>query len=435
VTNVAKLTLERRTLKLALFLCALVSCTAELSAQEWPQFLGPDRNARYSAANLLASWPAEGPKKLWHTTVGQGFSGPVVTAGRIVIFHRLADEELVQCFDATNGAPLWTNKYPSHYRDDFGFDEGPRATPAIAGEQVFTYGAQGILSCTRLDTGKAEWSRDLKTDYQAPKGFFGIGCSPLVHGEAVILNVGGKDEAAVCAFGRHTGKTLWKVGRDETSYSSPVSAKLNGRDLLFCLTASLLSAIDPARGQVLFSYPFKPPIRASVSAASPVVIGDSIFISGAYDTGSALLRVAENSFEKIWAGDDRISNHYANSVPLNGFLYGIHGRADPGWEPGPSLRCVDLKNGKLRWEQKDFGAASLILAGSDLLCLTERGELIRVAAAPDGYKPSGRAQVLPNHARAFPALANGRMYARSDKELVCLELGTVVSRDAHPRGK
>jgi outer membrane protein assembly factor BamB len=407
---------------LFVFLSGILFTGTGAAAADWPQFLGPSRNAVYPTNDLAKTWPAEGPKKLWQGQVGQGFSGPVVTGGRVVLFHRIENQETIQSFDATNGAAQWKHQYPTSYRDSFGFDEGPRATPAIADGKIYTYGAQGMLSCVSLEKGEANWSRDLQKDYQAPKGFFGICSSPLVHGNAVVLNVGGKDGAAVCAFDCRTGKTLWKTGNDETSYSSPVAAQMNGGDYLFCLTTSMLFAIDPANGHIHFSYPFRPPIRASVSAATPVVVDDTVFISGAYDTGSALVRVSAGGFEKIWAGEDFISSHYANSIAHAGFLYGIHGRTDPGWEPAPSLRCIELKTGKLRWEKKEFGAANLMLAGGEILALTERGELLRIEANPAAFKTTARAQVLPNHARAYPALANGRFYARSEKDLVSFQL-------------
>src|SRR5207248_6233286 len=179
---------------------------------------------------------------------------------------------------------------------------------------------------------------------------------------------------------------------------------------------------DPVSGRIFFRFPLRPPIGSSVSAATPVIVGDLVFLSASYDAGAVLLRIKENGPEQIWSAPDAMSNHYATSVHYNGFLYGIHGRTDTGFEPAASLRCVDLKTGKPRWEKHAFGAATIILAAYQLLILSERGELIRAPASPEGFKPNARAQILPTQVRAHPALANGLFYARSKDSLVCINL-------------
>src|SRR5439155_19668548 len=181
-------------------------------------------------------------------------------------------------------------------------------------------------------------------------------------------------------------------------------------------------AAQPDDGKVLFQFPFRPPMRNSVTAASPLLINDTVFLSASYGTGAVLLQLTESAPRKLWASDDALSNHYATSVYHEGFLYGIHGRTDPGFEPPASLRCVEMKTGKVMWEQASFGAATLILAGNQLLLLTERGELIRAPASSSAFKLSSRAQILPNQVRAHPALADGLFYARSKDRLVCVSL-------------
>jgi outer membrane protein assembly factor BamB len=392
------------------------------SASDWPQFLGPTRNGVYAGPPLTASWPKDGPPIVWQRKVGQGFSGPAVASGKLILFHRIEDKETVECLDAKTGKALWSFDYPTAYRDDFGFDEGPRATPAIAEDRVYTYGAEGALTCLDLASGKKIWGLNAKTEFHAPKGFFGIACSPLVEGNAIILNIGGADGAGIIAFDKLTGKILWKATNDQPSYSSPVAATMSNRRYLFVLTLANLVALDPVNGKILFQYPFRPPIRSSVTAAAPLVVDDQVFLSASYGLGAVLLKITANGPEKIWSGDDILSSHYATRVYLNGFLYGIHGRTDPGFEPPASLRCIDLKTGKVRWQQDAFGAATLTLAGDQLFILTEKGELIRAPATPSAFKPLDRAQVLPTQVRAHPALANGFFYARSKDKLVCLDL-------------
>ncbi|MBI3417299.1 MAG: PQQ-binding-like beta-propeller repeat protein [Verrucomicrobia bacterium] len=388
------------------------------SASDWPQFLGPTRDGAYSGGNLAKQWPKNGPPVLWKKDVGQGFSGPIVADGKVILFHRVGAQERVECFDAEKGGSLWRFDYPTAYEDTFGFDEGPRGTPAIADGKVFTFGAEGALHCLDFATGKKVWSVDAKKQFKTAKGFFGIACSPLVEGNAVLLNLGGENGAGVAAFDRATGKLLWKATDDEAGYASPTAATLNGQRLALFFTRSGLVACEPASGKTVFQFPWRARMSASVNAATPLVIDDLIFLSASYNAGAALLRVKGASVEKLWSGDDILSNHYVTSVHRNGFLYGFDGRQ----EQGERLRCVELKTGKVRWSQEDLAAGTVTLAGDLLLVLTERGELIEVAAAPEAFKEVNRAQILSSGVRAYPALANGRLFARSKDKLVCVNL-------------
>ena len=398
---------------------ALLLVALRAGAGDWPQFLGSTRNGVYAGHDLADAWPKEGPPVVWRRKIGQGFAGPAVASAKLVLFHRVADRETVECLDAGTAKSLWTFDYPTAYRDDFGFDEGPRATPAIADGKVFTFGAEGLLHCLDFASGRKLWSVNAKSDFQAPKGFFGIACSPLVESNALLLNIGGAKGAGVVAFDTVTGKPLWKTGDDEASYSSPVAATLHDRRYAFFFTRAGLLALNPANGKLFFDFPWRPRVHASVSAATPLVIGDLIFLSASYEAGAVLLRVREDGkVDKVWSADDVLSNHYATSICHDGFLYGFDGRQ----EVGPNLRCVELKSGKVRWSEDRFGAGTVTLADQRLLVLRENGELILAPASHDGFKPAARAQILPNGVRAYPALADGRLYARSKDTLVCVDL-------------
>jgi outer membrane protein assembly factor BamB len=287
---------------------------------------------------------------------------------------------------------------------------------------VYTFGPQGLLHCLDFGSGKEIWTVDVQKDFAAGKGFFGMACSPLVEGDEVLLNIGGAKGAGIVAFDKTNGKLLWKTCDAEASYSSPVAATINGRRSVLFLTREGLVAVDPATGEPRFQYSWHSRNRMSVNAATPLVIGDSIFLSASYGTGAALLRPHDGDVEKLWSGDDLLSNHYATSIEYNGFLYGIHGRTDPGFSPRPKLRCVELKSQKVRWETESIGAASLVRAGNRLIILTEKGELILVPANPEHFQPTARAQVLSAEVRAFPALADGYLYVRSKDQLVCVDL-------------
>jgi outer membrane protein assembly factor BamB len=400
---------------------AAMSLSEPLIAQDWPQFLGPNRNGSTSVTNLAAQWPKDGPPVVWQRKVGQGFAGPVVSGGRLVLIHRTGDKEIVECLDAKSGSELWKADYPTSYVDQMGHEPGPRATPAISDSRVYTFGAEGMMACWSLADGKKLWSVATKSEFGARLGFFGLACSPLVEGNAVIVNVGGRNGAGIVAFDKATGKVLWKTSADEASYASPVAATIGGKRVTFVLTREALECVSP-EGKSIFRYPWRPAMHASVSGATPLLIGDQIFLSACYDKGATLLRFKEAGPQEIWSSEEALSSHYATAVHRDGFLYGFDGRADPGFEPGPSLRCVELATGKVRWSESGLKPGTVTLAGDELLVLTGQGELLKAAATPNGFKPSARAQILGLEVRAHPALSDGMFYARSKDKLVCVDL-------------
>jgi outer membrane protein assembly factor BamB len=396
---------------------ALLARAIVAGAEDWPQFLGPERAGVYRGPALADTWGAGGPRAVWRKPVGRGLAGPVVAGGRVILFHRVGDREQVESLDARTGAPQWQYGYPTAYRDDFGFDPGPRAAPVVAGGAVCTFGAEGHLHAIDLATGKRLWSEETMRRFAVRKGFFGAAGSPLVEEGRVLAGIGGPN-AGIVAFDARTGKVLWTATSDEASYSSPNAATIAGRRVAVFLTRDALVGLDPATGSVRFRRPWRARIAASVNAATPLVIGDLIFVSAEYGPGAGVLRFDGAQLADLWASDDVLSNHYATSVHREGFLYGFHGRQ----EFGPSLRAVELRTGKVRWSQERFGAGSVTLAGDRLLVVRETGELVLAPASPDAFRPLARAQVLPATVRAFPALADGFLYLRNDDTLVCLDL-------------
>src|ERR1700730_16014789 len=191
----------------------LLSCQGW--ATDWPQFLGPTRNGIYTGSDLAQSWPPSGPAVVWKRDAGQGFSAPVVAQGRLILFHRIANRETVEAMDAKTGRKVWLFDYPTAYQDDFGFDEGPRAAPLIAGGRIYTLGAEGVLHAIDFATGKKLWSVATREKFGAEKGFFGAASGPLVEGGRVLVNVGGPNGAGIVAFEQETGKVLWTATSDE----------------------------------------------------------------------------------------------------------------------------------------------------------------------------------------------------------------------------
>jgi outer membrane protein assembly factor BamB len=404
-----------RSLFLALSVLALA--VGMHAATDWPQFLGPERNGVYSGPALAEKWGANGPRVVWRKQVGQGLSGPVVIQDRVILFHRVSDREVVHAFDARTGMQQWEYSYPTAYRDDFGFDEGPRAVPVVANGVVYTFGAEGQLHATDLATGKRLWSEDTMQRFRVAKGFFGAAGSPLVEDGRVIANIGGKN-AGIVAFEPKTGKVLWTATSDAASYSSGIGATISGRRYAIFLTRNGLVGLDPASGQVQFQRPWRARIAASVNAATPIVVGDQIFISAEYGPGAAVLRFDGSKLTDLWASNEVLTNHYATSVYHNGILYGYHGRQ----EFNPSFRAVEFRTGKVLWSEERFRAGSATLAGNRLLVLRETGELILAEASPAAFRPLARAQILPPTLRAYPALADGFLYVRNDDTLLCLDL-------------
>ena len=406
-----------RSVRIALLLLTIGGVAA---AADWPQFLGPDRNGVYTGPALAEAWPAKGPAVVWRKTVGQGFAAPVVVQNRVIVFHRIGAQEIVDALDARTGAAVWRYQYPTAYRDDFGFDEGPRAAPVVADGIVYTFGAEGQLHAVNAATGQRVWSEDTMRRFTVPKGFFGASGSPIVENGRVIANVGGV-KGGIVAFDAKSGAVQWTATSDQASYSSGVAATFAaGRRAVF-LTRNALVGLDPATGAIAFRRNWQARANASVNAATPLVVGDLIFVSAEYGPGAGVLRVDGANLVELWASDEVLSNHYATSVHRDGILYGYHGRQ----EFGPSLRAVELRTGKVRWSEERFRAGSVTLAGDRLLIVRERGEMILAPASPDGFKPIVRAQVLQGTVRAYPALADGYVYLRNDDTLVCLDLRRV----------
>jgi outer membrane protein assembly factor BamB len=408
-----------------LTIVALVAvAVAAVAAADWPQYLGPDRNGIYQGPPIADTFPAGGPRIVWRKTLGQGFAGPAVVGNRVLVFHRVKDEEVLESLDAATGKTQWRYAYPTSYQDDFGFDAGPRAVPVVAGGIVYTFGAEGQLQAVNLETGARVWHEDTAKRFAVAKGYFGAGGSPVVEGGRVIANIGGAN-AGIVAFDAKSGKVAWTATQDAASYSSGVATTIGGQRYVVFLTREGLVGLEPATGRVAFQQRWRSRSQASVNAASPVIVGERIFISAEYGPGAGVLQFSGGKLSTLWSSDDVLSNHYATSIYLKGTLYGFHGRQ----EQGPSLRAVDFNSGKVLWSEEQFRAGSVILAGDRLVILRESGELMIAPASPQAFKPTARAKILQGVARPYPALADGFLYARTERDertnestLVCVDL-------------
>jgi outer membrane protein assembly factor BamB len=378
--------------------------------QDWPQHLGPGRNGVYTGA-----WSAKSTfAKVWERPVGEGFSAPVVVGTRLILFHREGNQEVVESLDAGTGKTQWRTGFATAYRDDFGFSNGPRATPAVDANSIYVYGADGNLHGVRLDTGARQFSIDAKREFGVRKEFFGAAVSPLIDGNLILMNIGGANGAGIVAIHKATGKPVWKALDSEAGYASPAAATIGGVRMALFFTREGLTAAEAASGRILFQHRFRSRQQASVNAATPLVHENRIFLTASYDTGAALLAVDHGKSRVVWSGDDSISSHYASPVLHNGYLYGFHGRQEFGQE----LRCVEWATGKVAWSVPNVGAGTVTLAGDHLFVLRENGELLVAPATPKSFQSIRKAQLATGTVRSYPAFSGGRMYLRNEERLL-----------------
>ncbi len=385
---------------------------------DWPQHLGPDRNGTAPGGSPIP-WPTAGPGTVWKAEVGSGFSGPVVAGDLVLLHHRREDREILEAFDRATGKSRWQATQTTGYTDDFGFDDGPRGTPCIAGEWVYTFGAEGRLSAVRLLDGKPGWTVPLGKETKADKGFFGFACSPLVVSNRVIVQLGGEDGAGVVALDVVSGKRVWKSTEDEAGYASPVVGQFGGQQRIVAFNRAGVRLLDPSDGKVLAALPWRSRQQASVNAATPLVGADGIFVTSSYNAGAGLLRWSSGgAIEPVWTNDDTLSAHISSPVRRGNWIFGFHGRQ----EQGAALHCIEASTGRLQWESPRSGVGSVLLAGQTLVVLLESGELILAEASGESWKPLCRAQILGSGVRAGPALAGDLFLARDRRQLVAVRL-------------
>ena len=444
-------------------------------ADDWPWFLGPSHDGHCVEQGLNFDWKNHPPTVLWKKRVGTGYSAPSVV-GPNVIFHDRPDrDERVSCFQASDGTTLWEKKDPCDYKDPYRYNNGPRCSPVVTGGRCFTLGPDGKLSCRLQDDGKVVWQKDLQDEFDIPKWFFGMGCTPIFHDGMLIVFVGGQPNSGVVAFDANSGSVIWQhVGREtwqgaETfvpdkpytwtgeemvaSYSSPIIATIHGQQHLLCLMRHGLVSLNPQTGEENFHSWFRAKVHESVNAARPVVIGNRIFLSAAYRLGATLLEVRPDgrSVKTVWK-NNTLQAHWSTPIHVDGYLYGFGGRHESEGE----LRCVRVSDGKLMWKTtgfdgdksslvKDratgqllekstmkpvpypyFGRGSLTRVGKHFLVLGERGTLALCQIDSSGYQELHRISFpeISYPAWTAPVISNERLYLRSEDWLLCVDFRT-----------
>jgi outer membrane protein assembly factor BamB len=380
----------------------------------YPQFLGPDRNATVGDVRLARDWSARPPKELWRREVGAGWSSFAVQDGMAITQEQRGPDEMVVAYDLLSGDVLWSHGDPGRFEETVG-GIGPRATPTIADDRVYTLGATGRLNAIDRTTGEPIWSRNILEDNNAENAEWGKSCSPLVLDGLVVVSAGGKGKSLV-AYDRESGEPVWAGGRDASGYSSPLLTTLAGVPQILIFNRGSVVAHDPATGEELWSYPW-PEQQPNVAQPLPLP-GDRVLVSSGYGVGSKLLHVARNApgdpfrVDLLWESP-RLKAKFTTIVFRDGYVYGL----DDG-----VLVCLDPETGERRWKQGRYGHGQVLLVGDVLLVQTEDGEIALVEANPERHVELGRVPVVDGRAWNTPALAGPYLLVRNDREAVCLEL-------------
>jgi outer membrane protein assembly factor BamB len=397
----------------ALSIVALASVVVTTSAGDWPQFRGPQRDGISTETGLLKKWPESGPPVVWRTKLGQGFSTLSVVGKRIYTLYGRGKDEVAVALDTTTGAEVWNVRIDDKWIDQYG--DGPRATPTVDGDVVYVLSARGRLYALATVDGKKIWKRDLQADYSAAPPRWGVSTQPLVEGDLLLVDVGGKGGSSIVAFDKKTGKEVWKSQNGKAGYSTPIAIEVGGLRQVVFFTGSTLLALAPEDGALLWKVPWK--TSYDVNAATPIFIApDRLFVSSGYDVGAAVYRieVTESSatVHEIWKNRE-MKNKFSSSVLHDGYLYGFD---------ETNLKCIDAADGKVRWRSRGLGFGSLIFADGRLIVLGDAGTLVLVEAIPDEYREKGRVELFEGKSWSMPVLSRGKLYVRNEKELVSLDL-------------
>lgn len=416
-------------MKLTLSLLLSVA-PAFLHAADWPQYRGPNANGS-SSDKIQKTWPDAGPRQVWKTPLTAGFSTFAVADGKaFTLVSRTFDSvknDVCLALDAASGKELWAASLGYTKYDGGGDDgapdnrggDGPRSTPSVDGNRVYVLSGGLTLWCLDSGTGKPVWKKDLVKEHGARNITWQGAASPLIEGNSIFVCAGGAGQSLLC-FNKTTGALVWKAENDAMTHVTPVAATILGqRQVLFFTQAGLVS-VAPGNGQVLWRYTF--PYRTS-TAASPVVGGDIVFCSAGYGVGAGAVKISKegSGFKatELWRKQNQLINHWSSSVYRDGHVYGLFGFKQ--WQKVP-LKCIDIATGDEKWSMDGFGQGGTILVDGSLVTLAENGELVVVDAVPDAYKETARVKAVTGKCWNSPAVAGGRIYARSTKEGVCLDV-------------
>jgi outer membrane protein assembly factor BamB len=419
--------------------CAAFLIGNALFADDWPQWLGPQRDAVWRESGIVEKFPTNGPPVLWRTSIGAGYAGPIVAEGRVYVADRDANRrvERVLCLNEADGKLIWQHGYECPY--SISYPAGPRVAPLVSGGKVWTLGAEGNLFCFDATKGTVLWSHEFKKDYGIKAPMWGFAGHPLLDGNRLICLVGGQGSTAV-AFDKDTGTEIWRaLSASEPGYSSPIIYEAGGKRQLILWDADAANSLNPETGEVYWSVPFK--CKAGMSIATPRKLGDLLFFTTFY-SGSLMLRLdsKQPTAAVAWRTTkvSEMDTTYLNAVmctPVleDGYIYGVCSYGQ--------LRCLKADTGERVWqtlqattsgEPVRWANAFIVKHGNRFFLFNEKGDLIIAKLSPRGYEEISRAHLLAPTGEAsgravlwsHPAFANRRVYARNDKEIICVDLTT-----------
>ena len=414
------------------------------AGSDWPCFLGPTHDGKSDEKGLVPTWPAGGPRIVWQRELGDGYAICSIARGRAYQFDRVGNKARLVCLKSETGEELWKFEYANEYEDMYGYGPGPRCCPVIDGDRVYLYGVEGMLICLKAADGTKLWEVNTSKDFGVAQNFFGVGSTPVVEGDLLIVQVGGSPPggpgiqtgeakgagSGIVAFDKKTGEVKYKVSDELASYATPLLTTIGDRRWGFVFARGGLVGFEPASGKIDFHFPWRAPILESVNAANPVVVGDQVLISECYGVGAALLKVKPGGADVVWFDgrkrDRSLMTHWNTPIHLDGFVYASSGRHTPEAE----LRCVEFATGKIQWAVPRLTRASLTYIDGHFVCLGEDGALRLIKVNPKQYEETARAvlksadgePLLKYPAWAAPIISHGLMYVRGKDRLVCVEL-------------
>ena len=407
-----------------LFLVGSFIEAAPTVAGDWPQILGKGRDGVAAGERLLDRFPEAGPESIWEYEVGEGYAGPAIFDGKVIVFHRRGNDDLVECLELASGKRVWRAELAAEYQAGINPDKGPRCVPLVAQDKVFVMSAGGRLACLDFKSGKKQWERQLFKEYRGDENYFGAGSSPLLVDGQLVVNVGGKRGAGIVAIAADTGETTWKATDHGTSYAAPIAIDWEGEKLAVVVTRLTTVGIRPTTGEVVFEYPFGQR-GATVNAAMPLSTPEGLFLSSSYGVGARMLKLGTEEPEAIWSNDDSLSSQYFTSVYHDGFLYGVDGRED---FRNTVLKCVDARTGDVVWAKDGISGGHVIRVGEQILLIEIEGGLRVFEANSSKYTESYSGEFLSAAGRALPALSNGHLVSRTNATggrgtLKCVRVG------------